>query len=159
MAHADLQVLVQDEGFVFARLRALGILVWFKTPTTQRARLVAGHLRDIAAGGFALLTIVTPPCAPVGADVRAIFDAGLRANQDSLLGTATVIQVEGVLGGLTRAISRAVTLVSRVPYPNNVYATVADAAMWIPQILSESAQPPPTPEEIVERVSAVLRRK
>lgn len=160
MTQTGLQVLVEDEGFLFGRMHALAVLLWFRTPTAQRVRQVAERLPELAkGGGVAILTVVTPACAPVGADVRSIFDEALRANRDALLGTATVIQVEGVLGGLTRAIGRAMAIVSRVPYPNNVYATVADASRWIPQILSSSGQPVPTPEEIEKEIVPLLARR
>lgn len=157
MSQNSLEVLVRDEGFLFGRIRALGILLWFQTPTAGRVRLVASRLSEVADGGpFALMTVVTPACAPVGADVRAIFDEGLRANREALLGTATVIQVEGVLGGLTRTIARTMSIISRVAYPNNVYATVPDAARWLPGVLAGSEQPVPTAEEIVDQVVPLL---
>lgn len=159
MSQSALQVLEEDEGFLFGRMGCLGILLWFNTPTAARVRRVADRLRHVAPGGFALLTVVTPACAPVGADVRSIFDEALRANSEHLLGTATVIQVEGVLGGLTRAIARTMSIVSRVSYPNNVYATVADAAKWLPQVLSGAGHPPVTPDEIIDQVAPRLVRR
>lgn len=156
MSQLSLEVLVEDDGFLFGRLGALGVLLWFKTPTAYRAEQVSEHFASIGRGhDFALLTVVTPPCAPVGPDVRSAFDEGIRDSRETLLGIATVIQVKGVFGGLTRTIARTMSIITRAPYPNNVYSTVSDAAEWLSSLIEQCA-PAVTAQLIVDTISPRL---
>lgn len=152
-----LEVLLEEDGVLFGRMGPLAVLVWFQTPTVRWVEHVAELLPQIAYGGeFAMLTVVTPACVPVGPEVRSSFDQGVRPYHDQMMGIATVIQVPGVLGGLTRAIARTMSIISRVSYPNNVYASVADAAEWLPRLLASCTPPPPTTEQIIDELGPRL---
>lgn len=158
MSTDTLEVLEHDTGFLYGRIHNLGVIIWYQTPTIARFERVAERFSEFdGEHGFAVLTVVRPECTPVGADVREVFDRALKANRDSILGTATVIQMEGVLGGLSRAIARTMSVISRVPYPNNVYANVSDAAQWLPEILAQRGRVQVDPREIVEQVEHYIR--
>jgi hypothetical protein len=154
MAQPTLEILDKDEGFLFGKLDNLGIIVWRITPTGGRVqRVVAAFPRFEGERGFGLLTIVSPLCAPPDSEVRRLFDQAMRAYRDTLLGIATVVQTEGVFGGLSRAIARTLSIVSRTPYPHNVYATIEDASRWLPSIISRQSEPGLTASTIVEVIA------
>lgn len=149
MARPSLEILAEDEGFLFGKLGTLGIIVWRTTPTAARTkRIIEAFPSFVAESGFALLTVVSPLCAPPDSDVRRLFDEAMRAYRNTLLGIATVVQTEGVLGGLSRAIARTLSVVSRTPYPHNVYATIEQASMWLPGLI-----PGLVPSTIVEVIA------
>ena len=86
----------------------------------------------------------------------------MRAYRDRLLGIATVIHTEGVFGGLSRAIARTLSIVSRTPYPQNVYANIEDAVRWLPPLIARPSMPELSPSVILEAIAAhypVPRRK
>lgn len=154
MSQPTLEMLDEDEGFLFGKLDNLGIIVWRTTPTPARVqRIVDAFPRFADERGFGLLTIVSPLCAPPDSEVRRLFDQAMRAYRDTLLGIATVVQTEGVFGGLSRAIARTLSIVSRTPYPHNVYATIEDASKWLPAIISREPMPEMTPSTIVDVIS------
>lgn len=158
MSKEELEVLEHDAGFLYGRMQNLGVIIWYQTPTTDRFQRVAQRFGEFdTADGFGVLTVVRPGCTPVGADVRDVFDRALKANRDYILGTATVIQMEGVLGGLSRAIARTMSVISRVPYPNNVFAKVSEAAQWLPDILAERRDIVIDPRDIVESIEHYIR--
>jgi hypothetical protein len=159
MTQVILEVLDEDEGFLLGKLDNLGIIVWRLTPTTSRVRrIVTLFPRFHGERGFGLLTVVSPACAPVDAEVRRVFDEAMRTYRDKLLGIATVIETEGVLGGLSRAIARTLSIVSRAPYPHNVYATIDDASKWLPTIAAQRSEPTLAPSQIVEAIGEHYRR-
>lgn len=154
MTQIPLEVLDEDEGFLFGKLRNLGVLVWRLTPTVGRVeRVVQQFPRFETEPGFGLLTVVSPACAPVDSEVRRVFDETMRAYRSSLLGIATVIETEGVLGGLSRAIARTLSIVSRTPYPHNVYATIGDASNWLPSITGQRVDSGLSSSQIVEAIA------
>lgn len=153
MAQFSLEVLDEDEGFLFGKLDNLGVIIWRLTPTVGRVhRVVRLFPRFEDERGFGLLTVVSPACAPVDSEVRRVFDETMRAYRGSLLGIATVIETEGVLGGLSRAIARTLSIVSRAPYPHNVYATIEDASRWLPSITGQRSDSGLSSTRIVEAI-------
>lgn len=154
MTQPTLEILAEDEGFLFGKLDNLGVIVWRVTITAGRVqRVIDAFPRFAGERGFGLLTIVSPQCAPPDSEVRRLFDQAMRAYRDTLLGIATVVETEGVFGGLSRAIARTLSIVSRTPYPHNVYATIEDASRWLPSILSRHPMPELTPTAIVEAIA------
>lgn len=146
-----------EPSLYMGRVKNLGFIIWRETPTLQRVDNVTATMAKLeqeAGAGFAVMAVVTPACAPVGPDVRKAFDAGLRIYRESAMGFAAVIEVQGVLGGLTRAIARTLSIVSRSPIPVNIYATVADAAEWLAPLASQRGGSVLTRQAIVEEVSA-----
>jgi hypothetical protein len=107
-----------------------------------------GSFEQVPGEGFAILSVITAKCAPIGAEVRRAFDQGMLACRDSALGMAGVVEVKGVLGGLTRAIVRTMNIVSRGPYPVNTYATVKEASEWLPHIMAQRGAPTVSSQEI-----------
>lgn len=129
----------QPEIFV-GRVDNCAVVIWRTTPSVSAAELAMKHFPEfeIRAGrGFALLAVITPSCAPIGPEVRQKFDEAMRAYRESILGMAAVIETQGVLGGLARALARTMSVVTRSPYPVNTYATVKSASEWLPHILSQ----------------------
>lgn len=116
-----------------------GLVIWRQTPTLETAQLASEYFDRFApepGHGFALVAIITPACAPVGPDVRASFAAAMRRHGSDTLGMAAVIEVSGVLGGLTRALARTMSVVSRSSYPTNVFANAQGACTWVCPLLS-----------------------
>ncbi|MEM7155402.1 MAG: hypothetical protein AAF799_21310 [Myxococcota bacterium] len=131
------------------------VVIWRATPTVDTAKLAARHFSKFegeAGRGFALVAIITANCAPVGPDVRQAFDEAMRAHREAALGMAAVIEVQGVLGGLTRAMARTMSIVTRSPYPTNTFATVKSASEWMPYILSQRGAPELSPSVISDFV-------
>ncbi len=139
MGDHALDVLETDDHLLLGSVDNLGVIVWRKTPTVQYIRLIDEHFPKLGADprGFALMAVLTPECAPVDAECRALFDRNMRAYRDALLGIAIVIEVKGIMGGLTRAIARSMSVVSRTPYPVNTYARVSDATRWLTGIMTK----------------------
>jgi hypothetical protein len=131
----------EDHREVFVgRIANCAVVVWRTTPTVDSASLAAKHFGafELTPGhGFALIAVVTPNCAPVGQDVRHAFDTAMRAHRDAAMGMAAVIEVQGVLGGLTRAMARTMSIVARSPFPVNTYATVDAACKWLSPVLAQ----------------------
>lgn len=158
MTEIALEVFDEDEGFLFGKLQNLGVIVWRLTPTVGRVRRIVDLFpRFHSETAFGLLTVVTPACAPVDSEVRRVFDETMRAYRSSLLGIATVIETEGVLGGLSRAIARTLSIVSRAPYPHNVYATIDDASKWLPSIIAQRAEPSMSPAQLVDAIAVYYK--
>lgn len=129
----------RPELFV-GRIENCAVVVWRTTPTVESAALAAEHFGkfEVAPGrGFALIAVVTPYCAPVSVEVRHAFDTAMRAHRDSVMGMAAVIEVNGVLGGLTRVMARTMSIVARSPYPVNTYASVETASTWLVHVLTQ----------------------
>lgn len=155
MPQPTLEILAEDEGFLFGKLDNLGLIIWRTTPTTARIqRIVDAFARFEGEHGFGLFSIIGPRCNPPGSEVRNAFDQAMRAYRDSLLGIATVVQTEGVFGGLSRAIARTLSIVSRTPYPQNVYASLEDAAHWLPSVIARPPMPELAPSTILEAIAA-----
>lgn len=151
MGETDSHVFENEAGFLVARLSNLAVIVWRNTPTVLAAKRAFQHFdsfEQVPGQGFALLTVITPSCAPVGPDVRQAFDEAMRSCRNSALGMAGVIEVQGVLGGLTRAIVRTMNIVSRAPYPVNTYANVKGASEWLPHIMAQRGAPAVVSEDI-----------
>ncbi|MEX1366363.1 MAG: hypothetical protein AB1Z98_24775 [Nannocystaceae bacterium] len=149
-----------DDSFHVGRLQNLGFVIWFETPTLNRVKLVAQTLPRLEQQpntGFAMMAVVTPACAPVGADIRAEFDDAMRAHREAALGMAAVIEVTGVLGGLTRAIARTLSVVNRSPYPLTTFTSVADAAAWLPDIMTQRGAPSIESQRIIDEIAAHYR--
>lgn len=162
MSGADSHVFEDQAGFLVARLSNLAVIIWRETPTVDAARVAFqyfGQFEQISGQGFALVTIITPACAPVGPEVRHAFDTAMRSCRNSALGMAGVIEVQGVFGGLTRAIVRTMNIVSRAPYPVNTYATVKAASEWLPQIMSQHGTTAVRPDEIEQFIESHRRFK
>ncbi len=133
------EVFVDRPEIFVGRIENCAVVVWRQTPTVDSTRLATQHFEKferVAGEGFALIAVITTNCAPVGPDVRKAFNAAMTAYRDSAMGMAAVIEVQGVLGGLTRAIARTMSVVSRTPYPVNTFGTVASACEWLPAILT-----------------------
>lgn len=133
------------------------VVIWRNTPTVETARLAAGHFSKFEhepGQGFALVAIITPNCAPVGPDVRQAFDEAMRTYRDSALAMAAVIEVQGVLGGLTRAMARTMSVVTRSPYPTNTFANVRGAAEWLPRLMSQRGAPEISAGVLVEFIES-----
>jgi len=129
------------------------VITWRKTPTVATARQAMQHFGKFEGEdrcGFALVAVITPHCAPVGPEVRGTFDEAMRTYRESALGMAAVIEVQGVLGGLTRAMARTMSVISRSPYPTNTFASVRRASEWLPAILSQRGAAELSPPEIEE---------
>lgn len=140
MAEPSSQVFEERPELFVGRIENCGVVVWRTTPTVGSATVAAKHFGEFEltpGHGFALIAVVTPNCAPVGSDVRQAFDSAMRAYRDSAMGMAAVIEVQGVLGGLTRAMARTMSIVARSPYPVNTFATVEAACGWLPPVLSQ----------------------
>lgn len=149
-----------EPTFYMGGLQNLGLVIWHQTPTlacVEKIALTLAELEPQPGTGFAMMVVITPGCAPVGTDVRKAFEAALRAHRTVALGFAVVIEVPGVLGGLTRAIARTLTIVSRSPFPINTYATVSQAAEWLCQILPQRGGPPLTKHALLHAVAARRR--
>src|SRR5262245_60178132 len=119
---SEIETYFDEASFYLGRVENLGFVIWRETPTLERLEKVTtmlARLEQEPGAGFAMMAVVTPTCAPVGPEVRKAFDAGLRIYRDSAMGFAAVIEVQGVLGGLTRAIARTLSIVSRSPIPVN----------------------------------------
>jgi hypothetical protein len=158
----ETETFFDEPAFYMGRVKNLGFVIWRVTPTLERVDKVTAKLAKLEqepGAGFAMLAVVTPTCAPVGPEVRRALDSGLRYYRDAALGFAAVIEVQGVLGGLTRAIARTLSIVSRSPIPINTYATVADAAEWLSQILSNRGGAQLSRQAIIEAVSAQRRSR
>lgn len=153
MAEPSSQAFEDHPGVFVGRIENCAVVVWRTTPTVSSASLAAKHFgkfEQTPGHGFALIAVVTPDCAPVGAEVRQSFDTAMRAHRDSAMGMAAVIEVQGVLGGLTRAMARTMSIVARSPYPVNTFATVDAASKWLPPVLSQRGAPPLDPSRLVE---------
>jgi len=155
MPQSTLEILDEDEGFLFGKLDNLGIIIWRGNTTVPRIqRIVSAFSHFEGEHGFGLLSIIGPRVNPPGPEARKAFDLAMRGFRDRLLGIATVIHTEGVFGGLSRAIARTLSTVSRTPYPHNVYASIEDAAHWIPPIIARPNMPELSPSTIVEAITA-----
>lgn len=122
------------------RIDNCAVIIWRTTPTVDAAKAAAQHFPrfEVEPGlGFALIAVITPNCAPIGPDVRKAFDQAMRDYRDSALGMAAVVEVQGVLGGLIRALARTMSVITRSPYPTNTLATVKGASEWVPSVLSQ----------------------
>jgi hypothetical protein len=155
MPQPTLEILAEDEGFLFGKLDNLGLIIWRGHTTPARiARIVEAFARFEDEHGFGLLSIIGPRVNPPGPEARNAFDQAMRAHRDRLLGIATVIHTQGVFGGLSRAIARTLSIISRTPYPHNVYATLEEASRWIPSILARPPLPELEPSTILEAIAA-----
>lgn len=155
MAQPTLEILAEDEGFLFGKLDNLGLIIWRGHTTTARiARIVEAFANFDDEQGFGLLSIIGPRVNPPGPEARNAFDQAMRAHRDRLLGIATVIHTQGVFGGLSRAIARTLSIISRTPYPHNVYATLEEAARWIPTTLARPPLSELSPSTILEAIAA-----
>jgi hypothetical protein len=146
-----------EPSFYMGALQSLGFVIWHETPTLESVQRVATTIAELErqpGTGFAMMVVLTPACAPVGPNVRQAFESGLRVYRESALGFAVVIEAPGVLGGLTRAIARTLTIVSHSPFPINTYPTVAEAAEWLSQILLQRGGPVLARQTIIEAVHA-----
>lgn len=146
----------RPELFV-GRVENCAVVIWRVTPTVASARLAMQHFPEFEVHpglGFALVAVVTSNCAPIGPEVRQAFDEAMRAYRHSALGMAAVIEVQGVLGGLARALARTMSVVTRSPYPVNTFATVSSATEWLPQILSQRGTTRLAPRDIVAFVES-----
>jgi len=153
MHQPTLEILAEDEGFLFGKLDNLGLIIWRGHTTTARIqRIVDGFARF--EGGFGLLSIIGPRCNPPGPEARNAFDQAMRDYRDSLLAIATVVHTEGMFGGLSRVIARTLSIISRTPYPHNVYASVDEAAHWLPSVIARPPTPALTPSLILETIAA-----
>ena len=157
MSPSPQSVVFEDRPELFVgRIENCAVVIWRATPTVATARLAMQHFGSFEGEpgrGFALVAIITPNCAPVGPDVRQAFDEAMRAYRDSALGMGAVIEVQGVLGGLTRAMARTMSVITRSPYPTNTFATVHAASKWMPNILSQRGAlelPPTAIEDFIE---------
>lgn len=162
MSGVDSHVYEDEAGFLVARISNLAVIIWRQTPTVDAARVAFQYFdkfEQVPGQGFALVTVITPACAPVGPEVRQAFDTAMRFCRNSALGMAGVIEVQGVLGGLTRAIVRTMNIVSRAPYPVNTYATVKAASEWLPNIMSQHGSPTVRAEEIEQFIESHRRYK
>lgn len=152
------QCVFEDRPELFVGLiQNCAVIIWRATPTVESAQVAAGHFskfESVAGQGFALVAIVTANCAPVGPDVRQAFDQAMRVHRDLALGMAAVIEVQGVLGGLTRAMARTMSVVTRSPYPTNTFATAKNAAEWLPRILSQRGAPELSSGAIIEFIES-----
>lgn len=151
MSSPDGQVFENEAGFLVARIENLAVIVWRDTPTVPAVRKTIRHFpsfEQVQGEGFAVLSVITANCAPIGTEVRRAFDEGMLTCRDSALGMAGVVEVTGVLGGLTRVLVRTMNIVSRTPYPVNTYATVKEASEWLPQIMAQRGAPPVSSQEI-----------
>jgi hypothetical protein len=154
MTQSSLEILDEDEGFLFGKLDNLGVLIWRSNPSIARVqRIVAAFARFDDEHGFGLFTIIGPHVTPPGAEIRHMFNQTMRAYRNSLLGIATVVQTEGVLGSLSRAIARTLSTMSRTPYPQNVYASVEEAAHWISSIIARPPLPELPPSAILKAIA------
>jgi len=154
------EVFIDEPAYFVGRLVNLGVVVWHQTPTLERVnsiRATLDRLEQEPHTGFAVMAVVTPGCAPVGAEIRSAFDGAMRAYRDAVLGMAAVIEVTGVLGGLTRAIARTLSVVSRSPYPLNTYTNIDTAAQWLPDVMAQRGAPRVTSRQIIETVDSVRR--
>jgi hypothetical protein len=155
MPQPTLEILAEDEGFLFGKLDNLGLIIWRGHTTIARIqRIVEAFPRFDSTRGFGLLSIIGPRVNPPGPDARHAFDQAMRAYRDSLLGIATVVQTEGMFGGLSRVIARTLSIISRTPYPHNVYATLEEAARWLPSVIAQPGMPELTPSIILEAIAA-----
>ena len=151
MSSPDSRVFENEAGFLVARINNLAVILWRDTPTVPAVKKTVRHFpsfEQVRGEGFAVLSIITANCAPIGIDVRRAFDEGMQACRDSALGMAGVVEVQGVLGGLTRALVRTMNIVSRAPYPVNTYATVKEASEWLQHIMVQRGAPTVSSQEI-----------
>lgn len=155
MPQPTLEILAEDEGFLFGKLDNLGLIIWHGTPSIARIqRIVDGFARFDSKHGFGLLSIIGPRCNPPGPEARNAFDQAMRDYRDRLLGIATVVHTEGMFGGLSRVIARTLSIISRTPYPHNVYASLDEAAHWLPSVIARSPMAELTPSLILETIAA-----
>ena len=157
----DSETYFDEPSFFMGRLANLGFVIWHETPVityVEQVGLTLARLEQTPGQGFALMAVLTAKCAPIGAEIRSSIDDGMKAHRHAALGMAAIIEVPGVLGGLTRAIARTMSVVSRTPYPVNIYGSVEEAARWLPQIMSSRAGPQVAARQIIDVVNAGRRR-
>lgn len=154
MSPPTLEILAEDEGFLFGKLDNLGLIIWRDHANITRVeRIVEAFARFDGEQGFGLLSIIGPRVNPPGPDVRNVMDQAMRAYRDRLLAIATVVHTEGMFGGLSRVIARTLSIVSRTPYPHNVYSSIDEAARWLPYLLARPSMPELAPSTIVEAIA------
>ncbi|MCH9682380.1 MAG: hypothetical protein K0V04_13160 [Deltaproteobacteria bacterium] len=156
----DSETFFDEPEFYCGRLENLGFVIWHETPTVPRVETVIAtfpKLERTAGTGFAVMAIVTSNCAPIGPEVRTALNDGMRAHRDAVLAMAAVIEVPGVLGGLTRAIARTLNVVARSPFPLNTYGRIQDASLWLPNIMSQRGANTVSSLQIVQAVDAGRR--
>ncbi|MCA9705445.1 MAG: hypothetical protein KDK70_06345 [Myxococcales bacterium] len=156
----EIETYFDEPTFYMARLSNLGLVLWRETPVLACVTQVAAtleKLEPVPGQGFALMAVITAKCAPIGADIRSVVDDGMRAHRSAALAMAAVIEVPGVFGGLTRAIARTMSVISRTPYPVNTYGSVADAAAWLPSLMASRGAPEVPASRIVEAIDAARR--
>lgn len=152
-----LRVHEEDRGFLVGQIGNLGVIIWRETATVARVERTIHYFsrfENDPGQGFGLMALVTEESAPPSSDVRQALDRGMRDARDSILGIAVVIESTGLLGGLARAVARTMSVISRTPYPLSTFATVEDAASWLPHVLAQRGAEYIETEHIVSAVEA-----
>ena len=151
------QIHQEDEGFVIGQLGNLGVIIWRETATVNRVGQVLQYfpkLEQQPGQGFGLMVVVTSESGPPSKEARESLDEGMKKAANSILGIAIVIEAEGLLGNLARAVARTMGVINRTPYPVNPFPTIKAAADWMSPILSKNGAPkidPSTIEREIER--------
>ncbi|MEM9460575.1 MAG: hypothetical protein AAGF11_40780 [Myxococcota bacterium] len=157
----DSEKYFDEPAFFMGRLANLGFVIWHETPTITLVKKVSRTLTRLEqqpGQGFALIAVLTAKCAPIGAEIRSSIDDGMKTHRHAALGMAAIIEVPGVLGGLTRAIARTMSVVSRTPYPVNTYGSVEEAARWLPQVMASRGGPRVSARQIIDAVNVGRHR-
>ena len=126
-------------GIALTELGNTFISVWRRQATLQTLKLVREvQGRFIAAnpGGIGVVTVMEPVSVrPLNGEERAAAAAIARDFAPSTLASAYVFEGQGFIPAMSRAAVAGVLLLSRVKYPNRVFATVDDGARWLAQKL------------------------
>jgi hypothetical protein len=128
-------VITADDEWAFVRWRNLLIVVWRRTPSHERARLLGAQIRSIAAEKdrpvLQLVAVVERDVHAPDAEARGAIQNDLRALGSQVGSLSALVLAEGFVGAAVRASMTGMSLFLRQRYPVGVHRTVADTGAWV----------------------------
>ena len=155
---APLEVRGSDPNQVLAVWRNVAVALWVRETQLTAVAAIGAVLAELTSGGrrAALLQIADLGATFPSAEAREAITLLLKRHSSSLLASAVVFEAEGFKGAAARAVVSGIALMSRLPYPHEIFASVPAALDWIDR---RQPQPGNHRRDQVERAIAQLHER
>ncbi len=124
--HDDQHVVGSWKNLLFTIFRGRTTLAAIHNSRQARDQLAAFH-----RAGISMLVVVESHSAMPTADVRKALQEALEGGAGTTLLSAVVHEGTGFQASAIRSVVTGLNMLTRLPYPHRIFATVGDAAVWI----------------------------
>lgn len=150
----------EDEFCLLATWRSIAIPVMGRAhipPESAKGqvRALEAHGKRVGKGRMGEATLIAADAPVPDAPTRAILDAGVPLVSPYFCCVSAIFEGEGFRAALVRGVLTSFQLISRVKYPQKVFSSLDECAVWMTPKLQAAGMSIETPSEIVAAMTAV----